>query len=474
MQENAFWGAGKLGRMMCELWDSYGIRPDYIFDNNRQLEGTCCNGIMISPKEKIKELVNPRFFITCSRVQEIALQIQKEYGFTDIVECGSIRKMLKFILQSGGLDYKRYSETENKKYDVFWDLNNGMVLGGVESWVFESAERLQKMGYICKYLSTDARPDTMPDVRIESRTIPYAKSGWLEGLKMCQDEILTNLPCTVICNFTGYNFLAACMAKSAAGENVRLIAVLHSDDDAYYEAYTDMESLIDICLVVSKRIERKLVSKGFPEKKCCYLPWIVSCEQENARTYSEAGSPVRLGYAGRIVKSQKRADCLVKIAKRLRDKGVPFYMEIAGEGDVQRALEEEIIQDRLQEAVNFVGVIRRMEISAFWKRQDIMLSCSEVEGHSISQAEAMASGAVPVITNVSGAEDDVLEGQNGFLVEVGDIDGIVEKICYLHRNRNKLVQMGRYAHASIYMRQTSLNQNAFWEDLLKRGDSARM
>lgn len=466
MQENVFWGAGKLGKKMCELWASYGIRPDYVFDNNKELEGTYCNGIAISPKEKIKELVNPRIFITCSRTEEIAEQLQ-EYGYTNIVKCDNVRKMVRVLVLNEMIKPQNTLCSASIKHDILFDLENGMVLGGVESWTFESAAKLEKMGYNCEYISTDFQQSTVSCEKVDITEIPYVRLGWAAGLELCCREVLANVPCTVICNFAGLHFLAACMAKNVDREKVCLIAVQHSDDEAYYEAYTDMESYIDKCLVVSNRIRQKLSAKGFPEEKCRYLPWKVPCEEEKVRFYSEAGSPIRLGYAGRIVKFQKRADCLVEIAKKLRDKSIPFLLEAAGEGDAQEAMEEETIREGLQESVRFVGVIKRQEISLFWKRQDIMLSCSEVEGHSISQAEAMASGAVPVITNVSGAEDDVIDGQNGFIVEIGDIDGIVEKICYLHRNRDKLAQMGKEAHATINVRQKNFDYKRFWEDLLK-------
>ena len=96
-----------------------------------------------------------------------------------------------------------------------------------------------------------------------------------------------------------------------------------------------------------------------------------------------------------------------------------------------------------------------------------MISCSEREGHSISQSEAMAAGAVPVITDVSGARDDVTDGYNGFVVPVGDVDALADRICYLYYNRDELVRMGKCAHDTIYERQKNLNQTEFWNKLLK-------
>lgn len=97
-----------------------------------------------------------------------------------------------------------------------------------------------------------------------------------------------------------------------------------------------------------------------------------------------------------------------------------------------------------------------------------MISCSEWEGHSISQAEAMAEGAVPVITDVSGARDDVTDGYNGFVVEIGDIETMAEKIVYLYHNPAILKQMGMRAHDTIYRRQNNMDQGAFWEGLIEK------
>ena len=96
-----------------------------------------------------------------------------------------------------------------------------------------------------------------------------------------------------------------------------------------------------------------------------------------------------------------------------------------------------------------------------------MISCSEWEGHSISQSEAMAAGAVPVITDVSGARDDVTDGYNGFVVPVGDIDALADRICFLYHNRNEIEQLGKHAHEVIYERQKEMNQVTFWNKVLK-------
>ena len=173
-----------------------------------------------------------------------------------------------------------------------------------------------------------------------------------------------------------------------------------------------------------------------------------------------------LGYAGRVTVRQKRMDLLWKMVQRLEEKDMDFVLEIAGDGDYMEEFLSLVKRKKLQEKVRFLGFIPREEIPSFWQRQDIMVSCSDWEGHSISQAEAMAAGAVPIITDVSGAGDDVDDGENGFVVEVGDVDGIVEKICFLYEHRELLPIMGRKAYESIKAKSEAVNLEEFWKSIL--------
>ena len=80
----------------------------------------------------------------------------------------------------------------------------------------------------------------------------------------------------------------------------------------------------------------------------------------------------------------------------------------------------------------------------------------------------MAQGAVPVITDVSGARDDVVDGFNGYVVDVGDMDTLADRIQELYVNRDKLIKMGTCAHNTIYERQKDNDQAEFWDQLIKK------
>lgn len=80
---------------------------------------------------------------------------------------------------------------------------------------------------------------------------------------------------------------------------------------------------------------------------------------------------------------------------------------------------------------------------------DVLLLTSKAEGTSISMLESMAHGLVPVVTNVSGSEDVILHGHNGFLYEIGDISLMVKLIVTLATNKELLRKMSYNAYHTI-------------------------
>ncbi|MCB0197739.1 MAG: glycosyltransferase family 4 protein, partial [Anaerolineae bacterium] len=84
-----------------------------------------------------------------------------------------------------------------------------------------------------------------------------------------------------------------------------------------------------------------------------------------------------------------------------------------------------------------------------WQASDICILVSEFEGTSISMLEAMALGCVPVVTRVSGTQNVIQFGINGFTVPVGDIVEMTRLIKLLEEDRSLLAKMGQNAHTTV-------------------------
>ena len=182
-----------------------------------------------------------------------------------------------------------------------------------------------------------------------------------------------------------------------------------------------------------------MIEYGFDTKKIVVINWNISVD-EKQRSINQ-NNPVRIGYAGRITKTQKRLDYLPLILEYLENKSVDYIFEMAGIGDYSDELSSYIKENNLNEKVILLGLVDKKQMRDFWRKQDIYFSCSDLEGHSISQCEGIAAGAVPVVTDVSGAEDDILDGITGYIVPVGDWKKLAERLWYLCRNRKIIKNM---------------------------------
>ena len=154
-------------------------------------------------------------------------------------------------------------------------------------------------------------------------------------------------------------------------------------------------------------------------------------------------------YAARVTKFQKRADLIVPLMLELNRHNVNYHLNIAGDGNYFNKLKELIKENGLSGYITLYGNIPREKMPDYWKDQDIFLSVSDFEGASISMLEAMSFGAVPVVTAVSGTDEFIKDGDNGFVSGINDIEEISNKIEYIEKNRMKLTGFGNKARETV-------------------------
>ena len=456
-------GAGKIGRSARRFCKELGIDVSCFCDNSEDLCGTLIDGLEVISVERLKSLEGSiDIYITCASGATIYNQLKTEgFGEEQLHFYHWIAEIYIDLLKR----VEPY-ETESKvpigtADNVIFELSNGLALGGVETWVLQEVKMLnqdERKARVLYDVDGLAEQELRDEWKIQSNPSQYSLTA--EQIFHIYSILKSQLPCTVICNFATVNFLAAVLVKHFFSDQVELIAVVHNDEDIYYEAYGCAEKYISKCMVISEKIKKRMQNQGMPIEKLQTLNWKIPVDAGLKRYYSKQGEALRLGYAGRITVCQKRLDLIVEVAEKLKRHHIKFKLSIAGTGNYLDEFCRRIQDKNLAEFVFCVGQVNHEKISDFWKEQDIMISCSEWEGHSISQCEAMAQGVVPILTDVSGARDDVDDGTNGFIVPVGAVDEIVNKVCYLNQNRDVLERMGNQAYECILNRNRE-NQNDF-------------
>lgn len=464
-----FWGSGKIGLKSLGDAEKIGILPDGFIDSDSSRWGSSIGGIKIYSPDILYDVSDINVFITCAKVNEVKNRLMSmgisEQSIFEYNSCELFFKLIELQARHCLQEYKGDSCHYNR---IFFELQNGWVLGGVESWAYEMASMLRSGGYRASLLLSEnsliRRP--YPHSNMLSLLPDVSFSSFVDEIIFRKDYFRDQEPIIFVNNFAGSNFYVACLHKIQFPDEIKIVAVIHNDEELYYDAYIRMEGCISVCLYISFKMRDEMIRRGFPEEKLRYLPWKIDMPQKNFRSYSQQGMPLKLGYAGRITITQKRVDLFIRLFQRLKELQVDFVCDFAGDGEYLPALKEAILQAELQNKVCCLGSIPREDISSFWQRHDIYLSCSEWEGHSISQAEAMSNGAVPIVTDVSGARDDVNDGENGFVVAVGDIESMARHIKYLYDNRYVLSYMGKRASTDIREKCANVDIMKLWREIL--------
>lgn len=102
---------------------------------------------------------------------------------------------------------------------------------------------------------------------------------------------------------------------------------------------------------------------------------------------------------------------------------------------------------------NFGGSYRRLPsiegAREIYSRSRVWIVASRSEGFSVPVLEAMACGCAVVATDCGGTRDTVVDGENGFIVNVGNVQQIVDRVLLLLNDETLRARMCRTAEETV-------------------------
>ena len=120
-----------------------------------------------------------------------------------------------------------------------------------------------------------------------------------------------------------------------------------------------------------------------------------------------------------------------------------YTLTIYGEGPCRKELEEFILYKRLTDCVYLPGV--QQNVWDLILNAECFILSSWYEGMPNALFEAMCLGLPCISTKVSGAKDFIKDGYNGLLVDLGDEQAMIKKLCSIADDRIKSKSMGENA-----------------------------
>lgn len=144
----------------------------------------------------------------------------------------------------------------------------------------------------------------------------------------------------------------------------------------------------------------------------------------------------------------KNIQLQIKLIKSLLDEGYNVKLVIVGDGSQFGYLQKLTIDLSIEKNVIFEGY--RSNVNDYYQNADLFLLTSFSEGFSNSLLEAMSNKLPCITTRVGSAEEIIIEGYNGWIVNVDDFLDILQKVKYvLSYNKNELTIVGENAYQHL-------------------------
>ena len=134
----------------------------------------------------------------------------------------------------------------------------------------------------------------------------------------------------------------------------------------------------------------------------------------------------RIVFCGRITGEKMLPDLVEAVARLPKD--LDAQLDLVGEGDQRRALEQLAARLGIEDRVHFPGRVSDEELRDLLTRATVFAMPSTAELQSIATMEGMASGLPVVAADAMALPHLVKDGENGFLFPPRDVAALADRL----------------------------------------------
>jgi N-acetyl-alpha-D-glucosaminyl L-malate synthase BshA len=253
--------------------------------------------------------------------------------------------------------------------------------------------------------------------------------------------------------------ISAYLAKQMVGDQLKVVTTLHGTDITVLGYDHTLKDIIrfgiehsDAVTAVSQslinqtrevlQVEKPIdLVYNFIDKREYYPRDMCDVREE----YAPNGEKVFIHISN--FRSVKRTDDVVRIFYKIKQR-IPAKLLMIGEGPelpIVRDLAEEL---GLREDVIFLG--KQEDIACVLSMADVLLLPSEQESFGLVALEAMSCGKPVISSNAGGLPEVVKNGETGFVLPIGDVEGMAAKAVELVSNQEMYERFSRQAIDRAY------------------------
>lgn len=220
-------------------------------------------------------------------------------------------------------------------------------------------------------------------------------------------------------------------------------------------------SKAQLITVMSDQMKVEAEKLGVLESKVFTLPFGIDPEIFNANNRS-------LETTKFVVTSTRNFETIYNIPhllyaiKKVKDAIPNIQLNLIGDGSLRDELKTLVKQLELENCVTFFGKIPQAQIVEVLNKSHVFVSVSLSDGNNISLNEAMACEVLCIATDIPANRQWITHEENGFLVEINDIDSLANRLLESVNNYDELQQK------SLPLSRKLLQEKGIWEVNMKR------
>lgn len=317
-------------------------------------------------------------------------------------------------------------------------LNNEMTIGGVAKCILKlSKELMGEHKILIASKQSGALLGEFEKLGIENYPLIDVQSKSPYHIPLNVKRLVKIVKAEKIDIIHSHHRMTTLIAKIVS--KITGVKVIHTQhlciEDKFKLTYLALKNIQTI--TVSEAAKRILIEKAdLDEKQIVTIYNTIETENDNKEIDSRL---LQLKEQGYFVVAQ--------VSRAVDYKGVYDFIEIAkstvannnnirfcfiGDGPDLENMRKIIKDNNLNKFIYLLG--SKDNVIEHLKYIDLFLLCSYIEGLPLSPLEAFSQKIPVIATNIDGTNEEIINGENGFLVKVKDVEGFKNRILEIYED----------------------------------------
>jgi len=137
----------------------------------------------------------------------------------------------------------------------------------------------------------------------------------------------------------------------------------------------------------------------------------------------------------------KNQQYILEVCKRLYEKKFCFHWYIVGDGPLRKSLENFVTENGLESCVTLTGKKSFSELRDLYRQSNFLVQATLIEGFGKAPVEALLHGVIPVLNNISMAEEMIGNGSRGYIFDAEHPENLEILVYSIMKEQHRFINM---------------------------------